>query len=103
MSVSTYAETTIKIRRNNRPRLLKWNSRINIPQIKGNELKKIEAPQKLKLQRAKSSFILGSFVDFPLFLVLNLLNKVCDRACNSKYRPKVKPTVIGFTKSSNTS
>ena len=34
---------------------------------------------------------------------INLLNKVCDRACNSKYRPKVKPTVVGFTKSRKTS
>ena len=25
-----------------------------------------------------------------------LLNNVCDRACNSKYRPKVKPTVMGI-------
>jgi len=24
-----------------------------------------------------------------------LLNNVCDRACDSKYRPKVKPTVMG--------
>ena len=24
-----------------------------------------------------------------------LLNDVCDRACNFKYRPKVKPTVMG--------
>ena len=24
-----------------------------------------------------------------------LLNDVCDRACNLKYRPKVKPTVMG--------
>ena len=25
-----------------------------------------------------------------------LLNDVCDRACNLKYRPKVKPTVMGI-------
>lgn len=24
-----------------------------------------------------------------------LVHNVCDRACNSKYRPKVKPTVMG--------